>query len=224
MVLTPGSDVVETRSYESINYSDGVRLSKESITKITQDFELFKKTLQLKELESQKKIEESKALESLINKSKQEQEEKETQRQLNLKQHFEKIQEEKKVQEECMGLIENAQKLVDEKNYEEAMQLYNIISERYKEIDYHDGIRAIGDSLSSLDREYQIYKDNLEYQQRKIQEEIDNKKRIDELILTSQAEEERKEQERQARLQQEEGRFYLGKECDSGIQVVQWES
>jgi hypothetical protein len=161
--------------YESIQYSDGIRLTKDSLIKIQKDFEVHKTKKEVSQKAFEDKEAENAALEERISKAKSDEERKKLEaKQKILAEHMKKEKTDR-IQNEIIDLLEISNDLTKKNNFDEAIANYEKCLELLKEITWPMKDQQIRDTIQDTKTKKEKYllknKKAEEDQQKKKQEQ-----------------------------------------------------
>jgi len=134
------------------------------------------------ELEFQRKIEEDKKKKDLADQQRLEQ----------LKREQEVGLKHQNVYNDCLNLLDQAKTLVTEQQFEPAINIYKNVTEKYKEINYSEGIRLTNESILKVQKLWDDHRFDKEIAQKSMKEREEEEKRLERLIKESKQKDERK--------------------------------
>ena len=133
------------------------------------------------ELEFQRKIEDDEKKREI----------EEQQRLAQLKREQEIGLEHQNVYNECLDLLDQAKTLVTEQQFEPAINVYKNIVEKYKEINYFEGIRITNETILKVQKQWDDHIFDIEIAQKSLKEREEEEKRLERLIKDSKQKDER---------------------------------
>jgi hypothetical protein len=148
---------------QSQRLSDGVNTYQEKLAKDNKlrDFEQKKiKSKKQEENEVQRQISASQRL-----KQKELDE-----RKKNLSLEQERKNHEDQVQNECLDLLENAKQFINNKQFTEAIAIYEDVIQKYQEINWDEGVHLTEETLEKTKQDYESYHRKLDLEKREEEE------------------------------------------------------
>jgi hypothetical protein len=146
------------------------------------------------EFELQKQIELSQRM-----KAKQDKERKEA-----IQQELGKAERDRNTHNECLSLLDNAQVLVNKQEFNQALEIYRNVLVKYQSIDYSDGVRLTRDTIIRVEQEAATFYAKKELMQKVLEEREREKQELEQKILQSKEESERKRLEIQKKMLDEQ--------------------
>ncbi|UYP47749.1 hypothetical protein NEF87_004034 [Candidatus Lokiarchaeum ossiferum] len=200
--------------YASIDYFDGIRLTKDTILKVEQDFEEFKKQEMLKLKSIQERKEEEARLEKLILAAKEESERQKLEEQKRFLQEEVEREEREQIQDEIITLIADAGNLAQSNNFEKSLEIYQKALKLFDKISWplkHQQVKSIINEVKSKKK---TYEENLRL--KKIQNEKLEAERKEFEEMMAQQERKRKSQEELAEQQSMERQIEIARQKEMG--------